>query len=87
MHMSAKAKSQAGRCRLHGGRSPGAPKGNQNARKHGFHSAGEIVRRRAIAALLRNMRALARAVPSGRRASRIGAPQGGDAIPRSGGSR
>jgi hypothetical protein len=24
-----------GRCRLHGGRSPGAPKGNKNAFKHG----------------------------------------------------
>jgi hypothetical protein len=27
-----------GRCRLHGGKSPGAPKGNQNARKHGIYS-------------------------------------------------
>ncbi len=24
-----------GRCRMHGGRSPGAPKGNKNALKHG----------------------------------------------------
>jgi hypothetical protein len=24
-----------GRCRMHGGKSPGAPKGNQNAFKHG----------------------------------------------------
>jgi hypothetical protein len=68
-----------GRCRLHGGRSPGAPKGNQHARKHGFHSAPEIARRRAIATLLRNMRALARAVPSVRRraAGRVPAPPDG----------
>jgi hypothetical protein len=28
-----------GRCRMHGGMSPGAPKGNRNARKHGLYSA------------------------------------------------
>jgi hypothetical protein len=28
-----------GRCRMHGGPSPGAPKGNRNAWKHGFYSA------------------------------------------------
>jgi len=27
------------RCHLHGGKSTGAPKGNQNARKHGGYSA------------------------------------------------
>lgn len=27
-----------GRCRMHGGSSTGAPKGNQNSRKHGFFS-------------------------------------------------
>lgn len=27
-----------GRCKLHGGVNPGAPKGNQNARKHGIYS-------------------------------------------------
>lgn len=27
-----------GRCKLHGGMNPGAPKGNQNARKHGIYS-------------------------------------------------
>ncbi len=27
-----------GRCRMHGGTNPGAPKGNQNARKHGVWS-------------------------------------------------
>ena len=29
-----------GRCRMHGGPSPGAPKGNRNAWKHGARSAG-----------------------------------------------
>jgi hypothetical protein len=48
-----------GRCRIHGGLSPGAPKGNQHARKHGFYGAEEIGRRRKIAALVRSMRALA----------------------------
>jgi glucans biosynthesis protein len=27
-----------GRCRIHGGMSPGAPKGNRNAWKHGLYS-------------------------------------------------
>lgn len=27
-----------GRCRMHGGKSTGAPKGNQNSKKHGFFS-------------------------------------------------
>lgn len=27
-----------GRCRLHGGANPGAPRGNQNAYKHGRYS-------------------------------------------------
>ncbi|MEQ3627894.1 MAG: HGGxSTG domain-containing protein [Hyphomonas sp.] len=30
---------QNGRCRMHGGKSPGAPKGNKNAWKHGKYSA------------------------------------------------
>lgn len=28
-----------GRCRMHGGTSPGAPKGNRNAWKHGKYSS------------------------------------------------
>jgi hypothetical protein len=47
-----------GRCRMHGGLSPGAPKANQNAVKHGRNTAKAIGRRR-IATLLRVMRALA----------------------------
>jgi uncharacterized protein YjcR len=49
-----------GRCRMHGGKSPGAPKGNQNALRHGRYSAKDIARRREVAALLRAMRALVR---------------------------
>jgi uncharacterized protein YjcR len=50
-----------GRCRMHGGTSPGAPKGNKNAFKHGRYSAEENANRREITALLQTMRALARA--------------------------
>jgi hypothetical protein len=33
-----------GRCWMHGGTSPGAPKGNKNALKHGRYSAKAIAR-------------------------------------------
>ena len=49
-----------GRCRLHGGMSSGAPKGNKNALKHGRYTAEAIARRREIAMLLRAAKALAR---------------------------
>jgi hypothetical protein len=45
-----------GRCRMHGGPSPGAPKGNKNALKHGRYSAEAIARRRSISALIRSAR-------------------------------
>jgi uncharacterized protein YjcR len=51
-----------GRCRMHGGASPGAPKGNANARKHGLYTAEAIKEKRELAALLRLMRALAEEV-------------------------
>jgi hypothetical protein len=47
-----------GRCRMHGGRSPGAPIGNANARKHGLYSGDAIAERRGLAALLRTMRGI-----------------------------
>jgi hypothetical protein len=47
-----------GRCRMHGGPSPGAPKGNQHAYKHGRYSAKAIAQRREISALIRAGRAL-----------------------------
>src|SRR6516165_274826 len=49
-----------GRCRMHGGPSPGAPKGNKNAFKHGHYSAEAIATRRKFAKLLRDARALAK---------------------------
>jgi hypothetical protein len=51
-----------GRCRMHGGMSPGAPKGNKNAFKHGHYTAEAIVTRREIAKLLRDARALVKQV-------------------------
>lgn len=44
-----------GRCRMHGGKSPGATLGNNRAFKHGKFSAGHIAERRRFAALIREM--------------------------------
>ena len=44
---------------MHGGKSPGAPRGNSNALKHGRYSAEAIARRQEISSLIRAMRALA----------------------------
>jgi hypothetical protein len=44
---------------MHGGPSPGAPKGNRNAYKHGLYTAEAIARRRGIALLVRTARQLA----------------------------
>jgi hypothetical protein len=52
-----------GRCRMHGGPSPGAPKGNRNAFKHGRYTADAIAHRREIAELLRAMNRLAQPIP------------------------
>jgi uncharacterized protein YjcR len=40
---------------MHGGPSPGAPKGNQNAYKHGRYSALSVQERGRFAALIREM--------------------------------
>jgi uncharacterized protein YjcR len=45
-----------GRCRLHGGKSTGAPEGNQNALKHGRYTAKAIEGRRALSQLIRECR-------------------------------
>ncbi|AYJ88016.1 hypothetical protein D3Y57_14280 [Sphingomonas paeninsulae] len=45
-----------GRCRMHGGTNPGAPKGNRNAWKHGGRSRETIEMRRKIARLNCEMR-------------------------------
>ena len=47
-----------GRCRMHGGASPGAPVGNTNAFKHGLFTAAAIAERREVAALIRDMKSL-----------------------------
>jgi hypothetical protein len=47
-----------GRCRMHGGLSPGAPKGNKHALKHGRYTADAIARRHEIRELLRATKAL-----------------------------
>ena len=47
-----------GRCRMHGGKSPGAPIGNDHARKHGLYATDAITERRELATLIRSMRGL-----------------------------
>ena len=46
------------RCRMHGGKGSGAPKGNQNALKHGHYTRKEKQFRRELAELLRESREL-----------------------------
>jgi hypothetical protein len=47
-----------GRCRLHGGKSPGPPKGNKNALKHGYYTTENIAFRHEVRDILRNCKAL-----------------------------
>ena len=47
-----------GRCRMHGGNSPGAPKGNRNALKHGHFTAEAMASRRELRHLVADMRGL-----------------------------
>lgn len=44
------------RCRMHGGTNPGAPKGNQNARKHGSYSAKTLEAVQYLKAIARLVR-------------------------------
>jgi len=46
-----------GRCRMHGGMSPGAPKGNKNALKHGRYTNEAIAERRKISELMKAIKA------------------------------
>lgn len=48
-----------GRCRMHGGKSPGAPKGNKNALKHGYYTAEAISGRRYVRELIKEAERLA----------------------------
>jgi len=45
---------------MHGGSSPGAPKANENAYKHGRYTAQAIARRREISFLIRTARQIGR---------------------------
>jgi hypothetical protein len=45
-----------GRCRMHGGPSTGAPKGNRNAYKHGRYTQKAIEERRVLRTLLKTFR-------------------------------
>ena len=47
-----------GRCRMHGGKLPGAPRGNRHAWKHGRYSGEAFRRRREVPALVGEMRSL-----------------------------
>ena len=51
-----------GRCRMHGGKAPGARKGNRHAFRHGRYTGEAIAERRAIAALLSHMKDLVKQV-------------------------
>ncbi len=53
-----------GRCRMHGGNSTGAPKGNKNAFKHGFYTATAIAERRYVRELIRASSEFAAQFPS-----------------------
>lgn len=49
---------------MHGGKSPGAAKGNTNAFKHGRYTAGAMAERRDVTMLLRGMKGLVEQVDS-----------------------
>ena len=46
------------RCRMHGGNSPGATKGNKNALRHGFYAAEAIAERNKLRDILWELREL-----------------------------
>ena len=48
----------AARCRMHGGRGSGAPKGNCNALKSGLYTARMLERRREVAQVIGDVRSL-----------------------------
>ena len=47
---------------MHGGKAPGAPKGNRNALKHGLHTVEAIAERRELMVLLRSIKSLVKDV-------------------------
>ncbi|WP_283811268.1 HGGxSTG domain-containing protein [Bradyrhizobium zhanjiangense] len=62
----APARQGKARCRMHGGaRRSGAPRGNQNARKHGAFAQDGLAEQRAIRELLGEARKLLAELKSG----------------------
>ncbi|WP_276339323.1 HGGxSTG domain-containing protein [Bradyrhizobium zhanjiangense] len=62
----APARQGKARCRMHGGaRRSGAPRGNQNARKHGAFAQDGLAEQRAIRELLGETRKLLAELKSG----------------------
>ncbi len=59
------------RCRMHGGTSDGAPKGNKNAFKHGRYSREVIERRKNATKLKREFMALLRQIKEANRETLI----------------
>jgi hypothetical protein len=47
-----------GRCKMHGGKSTGPPKGSQNALKHGYYTAEAKEQRRQVRELIRDAQQL-----------------------------
>jgi len=47
-----------GRCRMHGGKSTGPPKGNQNALKHGFYTHDKMAHQKQIKQLIKDSQTL-----------------------------
>lgn len=47
---------------MHGGKSPGAAKGNSHAWRHGRYAAGALAERKELAALLRAVKGLVQQV-------------------------
>lgn len=50
---------------MHGGKAPGAAKGNRNALKHGRYTAEAIAERRELVALLRDLKGLVEQADAG----------------------
>jgi uncharacterized protein YjcR len=49
-------------CHLHGGRSPGAPRGNQNALKHGRYATRVIIERKSVRSMTKQISATISAI-------------------------
>ena len=64
------------RCRMHGGKGNGAPRGNRNAWKHGFRTASHAAWKRSVVRYLRATEDVVRAARLVMRAQRTGLQYG-----------